>query len=69
MYEVIDGQQRTISAAQYVSGDYSLDGRYFHNLQDNEQMRWRKVTSTRPSRSVNMPNTGSPVMGTSRALG
>ena len=38
-YEVIDGQQRTISAAQYVSGDYSLDGRYFHNLQDDEQER------------------------------
>ncbi len=38
-YEVIDGQQRTISAAQYVVGDYSLDGRYFHNLQDDEQER------------------------------
>ena len=38
-YEVIDGQQRTISAAQYVNGDYSLDGRYFHNLQDDEQER------------------------------
>ena len=38
-YEVIDGQQRTISAAQYVEGDYSLDGRYFHNLQDDEQAR------------------------------
>ena len=37
MYEVIDGQQRTISIAQYVKGDYSLDGRYFHNLQDDEQ--------------------------------
>ncbi len=36
-YEVIDGQQRTISVAQYVEGDYSVDGRYFHNLQDNEQ--------------------------------
>ena len=36
-YEVIDGQQRTISAAQYVEGNYSLDGRYFHNLQDDEQ--------------------------------
>ena len=36
-YEVIDGQQRTISVAQYVKGDYSLDGRYFHNLQDDEQ--------------------------------
>ena len=38
-YEVIDGQQRTISAAQYVQGDYSLDGRYFHNLQEDEQAR------------------------------
>ena len=38
-YEVIDGQQRTISAAQYVEGDYSLNGRYFHNLQDDEQER------------------------------
>ena len=38
-YEVIDGQQRTISAAQYVKGDYSLGGRYFHNLQDDEQER------------------------------
>lgn len=38
-YEVIDGQQRTISAAQYVNNDYSLDGLYFHNLQDDEQQR------------------------------
>ena len=38
-YEVIDGQQRTISAAQYVGGDYSLDGMYFDNLQDDEQDR------------------------------
>ena len=38
-YEVIDGQQRTISVAQYVEGDYSLGGRYFHNLPDDEQER------------------------------
>ena len=38
-YEVIDGQQRTISAAQYVESNYSLDGRYFHNLQDDERDR------------------------------
>lgn len=38
-YEVIDGQQRTISAAQYVKGDFSLDGRYFHNMQDDERAR------------------------------
>ncbi len=38
-YEVIDGQQRTISAAQYVEGDYSLDGLYFFNLQDDQKKR------------------------------
>ena len=38
-YEVIDGQQRTISLAQYVEGDYSINGRYFFNLQDDEQER------------------------------
>jgi hypothetical protein len=36
-YEVIDGQQRTISAAQYVTGDFSFKGRYFHNLQADEK--------------------------------
>ena len=38
-YEIIDGQQRTISVAQYVKSHFSLDGRYFHNLQDDEQNR------------------------------
>ena len=36
-YEIIDGQQRTISIAQYVEGDFSVDKRYFENLQDDEQ--------------------------------
>jgi hypothetical protein len=36
-FEVIDGQQRTISIAQYVNGDFSLNGLYFHNLQNDEQ--------------------------------
>ena len=36
-YEIIDGQQRTISVAQYVTGEYSVDGRFFDNLQDDEQ--------------------------------
>ena len=36
-YEVIDGQQRTISVAQYVTGDYSVNSRFFDNLQDDEQ--------------------------------
>ena len=36
-YEIIDGQQRTISAAQYVNGDFSRDGLYFHNLTADKQ--------------------------------
>ena len=36
-YEVIDGQQRTISLCQYVDGDFAFDGRYFHNLQSDEK--------------------------------
>ena len=36
-YEVIDGQQRTISISQYVDGEFSFNGRYFHNLQKDEQ--------------------------------
>src|SRR5664280_390373 len=36
-YEVIDGQQRTISLCQYVAGDFAFQGRYFHNLQSNEK--------------------------------
>lgn len=35
-YEIIDGQQRTISIAQYVEGDFAFQGRYFHNLQRDE---------------------------------
>ena len=31
-FEVIDGQQRTISACQYVKGDFSINGLAFHNL-------------------------------------
>lgn len=38
-YEVIDGQQRTISICQYVEGDFAFKGRYFHNLQLDEQQR------------------------------
>ncbi len=36
-YEVLDGQQRTISIGQYVKGDYSLNSRFFHNLTKGEQ--------------------------------
>ena len=36
-YEIIDGQQRTISIAQYVEGDFSFNNQYFHNLPSDKQ--------------------------------
>lgn len=36
-FEIIDGQQRTISICQYMTGDVAFQGRYFHNLQDDEK--------------------------------
>jgi hypothetical protein len=36
-FEVLDGQQRTISFCQYVQGDFSVDNRAFHNLTKVEQ--------------------------------
>lgn len=36
-FEVIDGQQRTISICQYLNGDFAYQNRYFHNLKNDEQ--------------------------------
>ena len=36
-YEIIDGQQRTISICQYVKGDFAYMFRTFHNLKKDEQ--------------------------------
>lgn len=36
-YEVIDGQQRTISISQFVEGEFAYNNRYFHNLQQDEK--------------------------------
>lgn len=36
-FEMLDGQQRTISIGQYVNGDYSINYQYFHNLTADEQ--------------------------------
>jgi hypothetical protein len=36
-FEVLDGQQRTISIGQYISGDYSISELFFHNLTKTEQ--------------------------------
>lgn len=36
-YEVMDGQQRTISIAQFYNGDFSHNGKYYHSLTDDEK--------------------------------
>lgn len=36
-YEVLDGQQRTISICEYVTGTFSLNSLYFHNLTNVEK--------------------------------
>lgn len=36
-FEIIDGQQRTMSICQYVNGDFSYEFRYFHNLTKEEK--------------------------------
>ena len=36
-YEVLDGQQRTISICEYVAGSFSLNALYIHNLTDVEK--------------------------------
>ena len=38
-YEVLDGQQRTISVCQYVNGDFSIDYMKFTSLQPTEQQQ------------------------------
>lgn len=36
-YEVLDGQQRTISICEYVTGDFALNYQFFHNLTPDEK--------------------------------
>lgn len=36
-FEVLDGQQRTISFCQYIIGEYSIDNKYFHSLTETEK--------------------------------
>jgi len=36
-FEIIDGQQRTISFCQYINGDFAYQNLYFHNLKDDQQ--------------------------------
>ncbi|MDD5731800.1 MAG: DUF262 domain-containing protein [Patescibacteria group bacterium] len=36
-FEVLDGQQRTISFCEYIEGKFSLNNLYFHNLTDTDR--------------------------------
>lgn len=36
-YELMDGQQRTLSICQYLNGDFSVNYQYFHNLTEDEK--------------------------------
>lgn len=36
-FEVLDGQQRTISICQFVKGDFSVEYKYFHNLPEDKK--------------------------------
>jgi len=36
-FEIIDGQQRTISICQFINGNFAYLDRYFHNLRNDEQ--------------------------------
>ena len=38
-FEVLDGQQRTLSICQYVNGDFSINEKAFYNLFPNEQQQ------------------------------
>ena len=39
-FEVMDGQQRTVSIGQFFSGDFSYSMRYFHNFGPEERERF-----------------------------
>jgi len=36
-FEVLDGQQRTVSICQYINREYSINARAWHNLTDDEK--------------------------------
>lgn len=39
-YEVLDGQQRTLSICQYSQNEFSLNERYFHNLSGDKKEKF-----------------------------
>ncbi len=49
-YEILDGQQRTISLGQYLNGDYAIkingNDKFFHNLTETEKQQIRDYELT-----------------------
>ncbi len=39
-YELLDGQQRTVSVCEYVDGSFSVDDKYFYNLPSDVKKRF-----------------------------
>ncbi|HIV49523.1 MAG TPA: DUF262 domain-containing protein [Candidatus Helicobacter avicola] len=39
-YEVLDGQQRSISICEYFKGNFSVEGQYFHNLPEDKKKQF-----------------------------
>ncbi len=39
-YELLDGQQRTISFCQYYNSEFAINYRYFHNLFEDEKQQF-----------------------------
>ena len=39
-FEVMDGQQRTISICEFIKGGFSVNYRFFHNLDEEEKKRF-----------------------------
>ena len=39
-YELLDGQQRTVSVCEYVDGSFSVDDKYFYNLPGDVKKRF-----------------------------
>ncbi len=38
-FEVLDGQQRTISFCEYLAGNFSVNGKYFHSMTQDERVK------------------------------
>jgi hypothetical protein len=45
-FEIIDGQQRTISICQYMNGYFSFNNLYIQNLQDDQRQKFKDYELT-----------------------